>query len=270
MDDINILEIVKALVQISFLAVFFYYSYIFLLENQVNQILKPCFTYLILYLISVVFSLTVLKRILTLGVLPFTVFICILFHPELRRAFASGFFKKGKVFRISGNTQTTVEDVDSILSACSDLVAVKRGALFVFPRSLQLNNIVDTGTRINADISTALIVTVFDHDTPLHDGAMIIRGSKILAAGCYLPLSTQTTVRQSFGTRHRAGLGMSEESDAVVLIVSEESGAISLAYNGIMYYNLDLLRIKRNLIAALTKQDLQFDVVSKEDEDEDE
>ncbi len=263
----EILDIIRAVVQIAFLSVFFYYSYIILFENQAGQILKPSFTYLIIYFVSIIFSLNILRKILTLGAVPFVVFMFILYHPELRRAFASGFIKKGKLFRI-GNAQTTSEQIDSIILACEQLVKTKRGALFVFPRSLQLNNIIDTGTRLNAEISTALIVTVFDHDTPLHDGAMIIVGSKILAAGCYLPLSTQTAIKQSFGTRHRAGLGMSEESDAIVLIVSEESGAISIAYNGVMYYALDPKRIKRILMASFTNQDIQFDIELKGDEED--
>ena len=126
----------------------------------------------------------------------------------------------------------------------------------MFPRKLALKNIIDSGTRINADISSALIVTVFDHDTPLHDGAMIIQGSKIIAAGCYLPLSGQTDIRASFGTRHRAALGMAEESDAAIIVVSEETGAISLACNGNLYYDLSHDEIKNMLLSLFNNLDV--------------
>ena len=115
---------------------------------------------------------------------------------------------------------------------------------------------IDSGTRLNADLSSALILTVFDHDTPLHDGAMIIQGGKILAAGCYLPLSEQTDIKKSFGTRHRAALGLVEESDAIVLVVSEETGAMSLTYNANLYYDLDAPTVKRMLLALFSYHDI--------------
>ncbi|MFA7559881.1 MAG: DNA integrity scanning protein DisA nucleotide-binding domain protein, partial [Sphaerochaeta sp.] len=153
--------------------------------------------------------------------------------------------------------QTTSSDqIDSILNACNVLVNKRRGALIVFPRKLQIRQIIDSGTRLNADLSSSLILTVFDHDTPLHDGAMVIQGGKIIAAGCYLPLSEQTDIKKSFGTRHRAALGLAEESDAIVLIVSEETGAISMTYNANLYYDLSIPTIKRMLLALFSYHDI--------------
>ena len=128
--------------------------------------------------------------------------------------------------------------------------------MIVFPRRLGIKNIIDSGTRLNADLSTSLILTVFDHDTPLHDGAMVNQGVRIVAAGCYLPLSEQTDIKKSFGTRHRAALGLAEESDAVVLIVSEETGAISMTYNANLYYDLETPTIKRMLLALFSYNDI--------------
>jgi diadenylate cyclase len=125
--------------------------------------------------------------------------------------------------------------------------------LGVFPRRLNIKNLIDTGTRMNAEISSQLIVTVFEFDGPLHDGAMIIQNGKISAAGCFLPLSEQQDIRKSFGTRHRASLGMSEQSDAVVLVVSEETGAISLAYDTKLYYDLSPLEVTRKLKELLDR-----------------
>jgi diadenylate cyclase len=105
----------------------------------------------------------------------------------------------------------------------------------------------ETGTRINGEISSSLIVAIFEFDGPLHDGAMIIQNGRIVAAGCFLPLSEQQDIRKSFGTRHRASLGMSEQSDAVILVVSEETGAISLAVDGKLYYDLSPIEVQRKL-----------------------
>jgi diadenylate cyclase len=125
--------------------------------------------------------------------------------------------------------------------------------LVVFPRKISLKNIMDTGTRINAEISSSLIVAIFQFDGPLHDGAMVIQNGKITAAGCFLPLSERQDIRKNFGTRHRASLGMAEQSDAVVLVVSEETGAISLAYDAKLYYDLSPIEIKRQLKELLDK-----------------
>jgi diadenylate cyclase len=129
----------------------------------------------------------------------------------------------------------------------------KRGMLVVFSRRTNLRNVIETGTRLNADISSSLIVTVFEFDTPLHDGAMVIQHNRIVAAGCLLPLSEQLDIKKSFGTRHRAALGMSEQFDGVVLVVSEETGAISLAFDGKIYYDLSPIEVTRRLKELLDR-----------------
>ena len=255
------LTIIKVSVQVLFLTVLLYRTYMELAQNMSGQFVKSAITYVVVYLISTIANLDVLADLLRQMLVPYAVFLCVLYQPELRRSFAPGFSSRKRFFRFGGSHQTSVENVDSILSACQRLAQVRRGALIVFPRKVPIKNIIETGTKINADISSALIATVFDHDTPLHDGAMIIQGPKIIAAGCYLPLSAQTDISQSFGTRHRAALGMAEESDAVVIIVSEETSAISLAYNGNIYYNLDLDIIKNTLIALFNDVDIQLDSV---------
>jgi diadenylate cyclase len=135
----------------------------------------------------------------------------------------------------------------------------------VFPRKINLRSIIETGTRLNAELSTSLIVNIFAYDGPLHDGAIIIQNGHILAAGTFLPLSEQQDIRKSFGTRHRAALGISEQSDAVVLIVSEETGAISLAYEGRLYYDLSLLEILKTMKKLLENENplLEEDTVEE-------
>jgi diadenylate cyclase len=123
--------------------------------------------------------------------------------------------------------------------------------LTVFSRHTGLKDIMDTGTRLNADITSSLLVTIFGHDTPLHDGAVIINDGKIAAAGCFLPLSEQRDIRKTFGTRHRAALGLCEETDAGVLVVSEETGAISLAYDSQLFYDLTTEQLTKTLETQL-------------------
>ena len=127
----------------------------------------------------------------------------------------------------------------------------KRGMLAVFMRHTKMDDILQSGTKLNADLSSSLLVTIFGMDTPLHDGACFIQGGKLIAAGCFLPLSEQYDIKKTFGTRHRAALGLSEISDAVVLVVSEETGAMSLAYDSKLHYDLsatEITKILENLL----------------------
>jgi diadenylate cyclase len=138
-----------------------------------------------------------------------------------------------------------------VLNAIEILAGKKRGALIVFSRSVGLKNIIDTGTRLDCEISSGIILTVFEFDTALHDGAMVLQDGRIVAAGCFLPLSEQQDIRKSFGTRHRAALGITEEADAVVIVVSEETGAVSIAYDAKLYYNLPIKIVQRRLTELL-------------------
>ena len=123
--------------------------------------------------------------------------------------------------------------------------------LVVFTRRTGLKDVAVTGTEINALVSSSMLITIFGHDTPLHDGAVLIQNDKIIAAGCFLPLSEQYDIKKTFGTRHRAALGLSEQTDAVVLVVSEETGALSLAYDSKLYYDLSREQIIKTLTSKL-------------------
>ena len=126
-----------------------------------------------------------------------------------------------------------------------------------------LKDIMDTGTYLNADLTSSLLVTIFGHDTPLHDGASVIQNGKIVASGCFLPLSEQYDIRKTFGTRHRAALGLSEETDAVILVVSEETGAISLAYDSRLHYDLTMEQLNETLETLL---DITADSITPEED----
>jgi diadenylate cyclase len=175
--------------------------------------------------------------------------VVIMFQPELRKIF----MRLGQGDFFSPSTVVHIGKLDAVVTAAELLSEQKRGMLVVFPRKINIRNIIETGTRINAEISSSLIVSVFMFDGPLHDGAMVIQGGKIAAAGCFLPLSERQDIRKNFGTRHRASLGMAEQSDAVVLVVSEETGAISLSYDAKLYYDLSPAEVTRKLLDLLDK-----------------
>lgn len=179
-----------------------------------------------------------LNYVLTAGVL----LIVIIFQPELRRALAK--IGRGKIDLSPSQTTYAQENVDNILKAVLDLSKKRTGALIVFERKTGLKDVIESGTRIGADISSELIENLFYAGSPLHDGAVIIREGAIEAAGCFLPLSDNKQIGQELGTRHRAALGVSEVSDCVTLVISEETGVISVAQDGTLIRYLDTKAIK--------------------------
>ena len=156
----------------------------------------------------------------------------VVFQPELRRALEQ--IGRGKLFRKGSELDEQELDamLDDVASATKAMSASKVGALMVFERATGLVERIETGVPIDGVVSSGLIQNIFVKDTPLHDGAVIIRGNRIVAASCLLPLTENRNLSQELGTRHRAAIGMSEQSDAMVLVVSEETGAISIARNG--------------------------------------
>ena len=177
-----------------------------------------------------------LSSLFTSGIL----IIAVIFQPELRRALEN--LGRNKLF--GDDSVANIEDaVSNITKVCENLSHRKVGALMVFEKNSRLSDIVATGTRINADISAGLIENIFEPNTPLHDGAVIISGNKIIAAGCFLPLSENNTIEKTLGTRHRAALGISERTDSLTIVVSEETGLISIASGGELtrYFDINAL-----------------------------
>ena len=241
-----------------------YRFYMAVSETRARELGSILATLIILYGFAYILKLTVIQTIMKSLFVPIIMVLVVFYTPELRRAFTGT--SRRSLFRSS---QTSASQIDSVLNACTTLVSKKRGALIIFPRHTDLKNIYESGTKVNGDLSANLILTIFDHDTPLHDGACVIQGGKITYAACYLPLSKQTSIKDTFGTRHRAALGLSEESDAVIIIVSEETGAISLAYNATIYYNLDVEVVKETLLMLLSGKDVMpqdVKIESREDE----
>ena len=227
---------VRPILDILILSLIIYYIYKILVQTRAIQLVKGAFLIALLYAIAIFLQLTTLLWIMNALATVLVIIIAIVFQPELRSIFTR--IGQSDWFRLSPRGRPY--QLDSILNAVEILSSRRRGALIVFARRVGLKNVLETGTRLNADLSTSLILTIFGHDTPLHDGAIVLQSGTIVAAGCFLPLSEQADIRRSFGTRHRAALGLSENTDAIVLVVSEETGAISLAYSANLYYDLSL------------------------------
>lgn len=234
---------VRPVLDVAVLAFLIYQAYRILVKTQAVQLIKGIFLVAAFYGAAFILQLSTMLWILNLLAPGIIIALAILFQPEFRKIFMR--LGQGSWFRKAGGQGLT--QLDAVVGAAEILSSQKRGALIVFPRKVGLKNIVDTGTRLQAELSSAMIVTIFGHDTPLHDGAIVVQEGRILAAACLLPLSEQKDIRRSFGTRHRAALGLSEEADAVVLVVSEESGAISLAYDSRLYYDLPPQILRRKL-----------------------
>lgn len=263
--ELSVSDYLRILVETAVLTFVIYRFYLAISDTKATEILGLLFGLVVLYLLCEVLELDVLTTIFRTLIVPFLMLLCVFYHPELRRAFSSSVTRKSRLFR---GQQTTGDQIDSILNACNILVEKKRGALIVFPRHTDIQSILDSGTKLNADLSSTLILTIFDHDTPLHDGACVIQGGRITYAACYLPLSEQRNIKATFGTRHRASLGLAEESDAVILVVSEETGAISLAYNANIYYDLSSETIKKTLLKLLSYRDVLPDEPQQRTENE--
>lgn len=228
------LAYIRPVLDIFLLAFLIYKSYQILLKTQAVQLVKGALSILLIYAVAFIFKLNTLLWLLNVLAPGLVISMAIVFQPELRKIF----LKIGQTNWLISGKHSTHSHLDSVITAAEILSDKRRGMLIVFMRKNNLRDIIETGTKINADLSSSLIVTIFGHDTPLHDGASIVQNGKIISAGCFLPLSEQQDIRKSFGTRHRAAIGVSEETDAIVLVVSEETGALSLAYDSRLYYDL--------------------------------
>lgn len=185
------------------------------------------------------------EQISTVWVIAFV----IIFQPELRRVLIS--IGQSNIVR-SIVKIGSIKFIDELVGAVLDLSRQKKGAIIAVIQKTGLKNIIETGVNIQARLSTQLLLSIFDRHSPLHDGAVIAEQDSIIAARCLLPLSQNPYVESTIGTRHRAGLGLSEQSDAVVIIVSEESGKISIAYNGVLKRNFEEATLRAFLNDIIT------------------
>lgn len=211
-------------------------------ETRAGQLVKGLFLLVVLFIISSYFNLVMVSRVLAYFFQFAFVAILIVFQPEIRKALEQvGRNNVGQSIAavVTGRDRSydraqIRKAINAVVDGVGILQQLKMGALIVFERKTKLGDIIETGTQINCEPSGQIVGNIFFNKAPLHDGAMIIRDGMIHAAGCILPLTKNTSVSAELGTRHRAALGVSEESDAVVVVVSEETGQISVAVNGVL------------------------------------
>lgn len=255
MPSITIIDIVE----IAILAFFVYQILLWIKNSKAWFLLKGIIVILVFVMIAVIFEMNtilwIFKSIVSIGITA----VVIVFQPELRRALEQlgrkkilfGWFS----FDSSKNAEERFSDktVNEIVKASFDMGKVKTGALIVIERELSLAEYDRTGIEVDALVSSQLLINIFEHNTPLHDGAVIIRGNRIVSATCYLPLSDNMELSKALGTRHRAGVGISEVTDSMTIIVSEETGRVSVANAGKLYVNLEPDELKEMLQKAQDK-----------------
>ncbi|KEI03656.1 diadenylate cyclase CdaA [Clostridium botulinum] len=258
MDFINIVTntvkniSVFSVLDILVVSYMFYKFYMLMNETRAEQLLKGILFIILLIPISSLLHLTmlnwILEKTLTIGVLS----LIIIFQPEIRKALEhigrSAFTDK----HILEDKEKMDEVITEIVDAVENLSKSRTGALIIIEQTTGLGDIISTGTRIDSIVSSALLENIFVVNTPLHDGASIIRNDRIAASGCFLPLTNNIEINKKLGTRHRAAIGVSEISDALVIIVSEETGVISLAVNGNLTRHYTKERLKDILIKIIT------------------
>ncbi len=241
------------LVDIILLTIVIYFILKLTQETRAFQVLKGFGLFVVGYQICQWLNLSGMSWLLGYAINNFALLLIVIFAPQLRQAMEQ--IGRGQMIRKIGNTESAEQNaVNAIVAAAGNMSSTKTGALMVLQRSNPLGDIIESGTVLNAEVSAPLLENIFVPNTPLHDGAVIIRGNTILAAACILPLTSNTDLSQDLGTRHRAALGISEDTDALIVVVSEETGTISVAENGRLVRYLDEDNLREILMEAFVKE----------------
>ena len=248
MPDIKGTDIVEILI-IAFLV---YHMLVWMRNTRIWSLMKGIVVIVVFIIIAALFNMNtilwIVQNVLSIAVIA----VVVVLQPELRRAleqlgrknFLSGIFP----FDISGGEgRFSDRTIDEIARACVEMAKVRTGALIVIEQEHSLAEYEQTGIEVDAIVTSQLLINIFEHNTPLHDGAVIVRGNRITAATCYLPLSDNMNIGKELGTRHRAGVGVSEVTDSLTIVVSEETGKISVAYGGVLDRSLDSESLKERL-----------------------
>lgn len=250
---------ISDIVDILIVAFIIYHLINWIRETRAVQLVKGILLLFVLLLLSDWTHLTVLNYILNAAVQVGTFAIVVIFQPELRSLLEKmGHSKVGKIMDLAIYNNSDIikseKIFDEICTAVKNLSATKTGALIVIEGETKLGESMRTGTELHAEITSALLENIFVPNTPLHDGAVIIRGTTIHSAGCFLPLTSNMNLSRELGTRHRAALGISEASDALIIVVSEETGKISLALRGSLTRNISTESLHKALEKFMTKK----------------
>lgn len=249
---------VQDAIDIAIIAFLIYHLFALLRETRAGQLVKGVFLILLLYFFAYIMELYTLRTAMEMVIRYGALVLLVLFQPELRKVLEQmGRSSISNLSVFGPNMSATeyerkqmIKTINAICDSCAILSKERIGALIVMEKETKIGDIISTGTIIDSQPSADLIKNVFFPNSPLHDGALVIRNSRLYAAGCFLPLSDNYEISKSLGTRHRAALGISEVSDATVVVVSEETGNITLAKNG----KLEIGITVNNLSAALYEE----------------
>lgn len=263
-SPLNVITTVLDLVIVIFLI---YKAFKMLKETRAWQLLKGIAVLIAITLISGYLNLTILNYILTSVMSYGVIMLIIVFQPELRRALEQ-LGTTNRFSRLLGIDQDLnakkKENIYKIAIAAVELSKQKKGALIVIEREIKIQDIISTGILMNSEISPQLLVNIFEPKTPLHDGAVVISDNKIAAASCMLPLADDKDIARELGTRHRAAIGISKESDSIVVVVSEETGKMSIAKDGTLIADVREDVLKKILIKNLITEPIHTSKVKKE------
>lgn len=251
MSSIRITDVLDILI-VAFIA---YKVLGFIRETRAEQLAKGLLVLVVATVLSDVFQLYTLHWLLSGFMTVGLIAIVVIFQPELRRALEH--LGRSRLSNIMSDIdkEEAKRMVSEIVRAIDTMSTSKTGALMVIEREITLNDIVETGTVIDASISAEMIGNIFYEGAPLHDGALIIRADRLYAAGCVLPLTQNKNLNKELGTRHRAGIGITENSDALVIIVSEETGVVSVAQNGQLTRFIETKKIEKMLLSMYLQED---------------
>lgn len=264
--DVLINMQLKDIIDILIVSYIFYNLYLLIKETRAEQLMKGILVLLAITRIAEVLELQLLSWLLTHTIQAGMFALLIVFQPELRRILEylgqTKFLSTSITNSYTNNDTFILELVEGMMS----LSRQKIGALIILERKTGINEIIQTGTKIDGELTRQLLINIFIPNTPLHDGAVVVRKNKIAAAGCFLPLTENKFLNQELGTRHRAALGISERSDCISLVVSEETGHISIAQNGKLYKDLKEDTLKSLLKKGLEEEQTKYSFLKKRGE----
>ena len=255
LPDIMITDILEIII----IAILLYRILVWVRDSRAWFVFRGIFFLVIAVVLAAVFQFNTILYIVEKFFSVLVIALLVIFQPELRKALESLGRRKG-IFRFffgrdSRNADGfSMKQIDELITTSFELANRRTGALIVLEKDVPLNDFVNTGIEIDAVLSASLLINIFEHNTPLHDGAVIIREDRIVAATCYLPLSADNGLSKELGTRHRAAVGMSEATDSITIVVSEETGAVSVAEGGKLMQNISELQLRRILKTLMPEE----------------
>lgn len=256
LPKIGIIDVIQIIV----IAFFVYQFMIWIKYTRAYTLLKGIVLVLLFIFLAYIFKMNTILWIFSNLASTLIVGVVVIFQPELRKVLEQLGQKKIMSAIIPFGSDKEVQErftdktISELIKACFDMGEVKTGALIVIEQAELLTDYIRTGINLDAILTSQLLINIFEHNTPLHDGAVIVRGNRIVAATCYLPLSDNMELSKQLGTRHRAGVGISEQTDSLTIIVSEETGQVSVAYRGRLIRGVNSAKLREMLVIAQNKK----------------